>query len=207
MAPFLFLGLKRWGPCWLAAGLISGGFLLWATIGQLPFYGLFSTLPFVFFYTFFGRGFEFVAGMWLARRWHQDRLPAVSYPTWAGLAVLLSCVGWQAGLPYFTTDPVQSLWSEFVVYNLLLPIGISLGMLGLITQPSVAGRLLSHPFMQVLGRSSYAFYLIHTGIVASALQKAGVTQSGLQFILLAVAACLLYYLIEKPLQQLLRADG
>ncbi len=108
MAPFLFLGLKRWGPFWLAAGLVGTGVLLWATIGQLTYYGLFSTLPFVFFYTFFGRGFEFVVGMWLARRWHQNRLPAVRYPMLAGLLTLLGCVGWQAGLPCFTVDPVHT---------------------------------------------------------------------------------------------------
>ena len=206
MAPFLFLWLRRGGAFQLTIGLVGTGVLLWGTIGQLANQGLFDTLPFVFFYTFFGRGFEFVVGMWLARHWHQNRLPTVPYPTLAGLAVLIGCVGWQTGLPYFTLDPVQSLWSEFIVYNIFLPIGIGLCMLGLIAQPSVAGRLLSHPLMQGLGRSSYAFYLIHTGIVASALQKVGVTHSGLRFTLLVIAAWLLYYLIEKPMQRLLRAD-
>ncbi|WP_020603813.1 acyltransferase family protein [Spirosoma spitsbergense] len=206
MAPLLFLLLRRWGPLWLTVGLVSGGILLWTTIGQLAFYGLFSPLSFIFFYTFFGRGFEFVMGMWLAQRWHQNRLPGVPYPTLAGLIILLGCVGWQAGLSHFTIDPVQGIWSEILTYNILLPIGIGFFFTGLITQPSVAGRLLSHPLMQILGRSSYAFYLIHTGLLSNVLQKAGVTHSGLRFILLTVAAYLLYYLIESPLQRLLRAD-
>jgi peptidoglycan/LPS O-acetylase OafA/YrhL len=206
MAPLLFLLLRRWGPFWLTAGLVGTGVVLWATGGQLTYYGVFGTLPFVFFYTFFGRGFEFVVGMWLARRWHQDRLPAIRYPTLAGVLILLGCVGWQAGLSYFTVDPVQILWSEIVVYNILLPIGIGLFFLRLITQPSVAGRLLTHPLMQVLGRSSYAFYLIHTGIAASALQRIGVENNGLRFILLVTLACVVYYLIEKPLHRLFRAD-
>ncbi len=206
LAPLLFLGLKRWGPFWLTASLVGTGVLLWATIGQLAYHGLVATLPFVFFYTFFGRGFEFVVGMWLARRWYQNRLPAVRYPTLAGLLTLLGCVGWQAGLPYFTVDPVQILWSEIIVYNILLPIGIGLFFLGLITQPSVVGRLLAHPSMQALGRSSYAFYLIHAGIAVSALQKLGIVHNGLRFILLVISAYLVYCLIEKPIQRLLRAD-
>ncbi|WP_018620493.1 acyltransferase family protein [Spirosoma luteum] len=206
IAPFLFLRLKYWGPFWLTAGLVGTGVLLWATIGQLANHGLVGTLPFVLFYTIFGRGFEFVVGLWLARRWHQNRLPAVPYPTLAGLIVLSGCVGWQAGLSPFTIDPVLSIGSEILVYNILLPIGIGLFLLGLLTQPSVAGRLLSHPLMQVLGKSSYAFYLIHTGVLVNALQKIGIAHNGLRFILLVIAACLIYYLIEKPVQRLLRAD-
>lgn len=206
MAPFLFVGLKRWGPFWLAAGLVGTGIVLWATVGQLAYHGLVGTLPFVLFYTFFGRGFEFVVGLWLARRWHQNRLPAVRYPILAGGGTLLGCVGWQAGLPYFTVNPMPLLWSEMLVYNTLLPIGIGLFFLGLLTQPSLAGRLLAHPLMLALGRSSYAFYLIHTGVAASALQRIGIVHNGLRFILLVIAAYSLYFLIEKPAQRLLRSD-
>ena len=205
-APLLFSGLRRWGPFWLAFGLVGTGIFLWGTIGQLAYHGLFDTLPFVFFYTFFGRGFEFVVGMWLARQWHQNQLPALHYPILAGLIILLGCAGWQATLPYFTVKPVPGMWSELVVYNIALPIGIGLFLVGLITQSSVAGRLLSHPLMQVLGRSSYAFYLVHAGVVVSAMQYIGVENSGLQFLLLVALAYAVYYLIEKPLQRLLRAN-
>ncbi len=92
------------------------------------------------------------------------------------------------------------------MYNILFPMGIGLFFLGLLTQPTLAGRLLSHPLMQALGRSSYAFYLIHAGIAAGALQKIGITHGGLRFILLVIIAHVLYLLIEKPAQQLLRAD-
>lgn len=206
LAPFLFLLLKRWGPFWLTVGLVGTGVLLWATVGPLAYYGLIGTLPFVFFYTFFGRGFEFVVGMWLARRWHQNRLPVFPHPMLAGLIILLSGIGWQAILPYFAINSVQSIGSEFTVYSLILPVGIGLFFVGVITQPSVAGRWLSHPLMLALGRSSYAFYLIHTGIVVRAMPHAGITHNGLRFILLVIAAYLLYYLIEKPLQRLLRAN-
>lgn len=206
MAPFLFLLLQRWVPLWLTAGLVGTGVSLWATVGQWGWHGLFGTLPFVLFYTFFGRGFEFVVGLWLARYWHQNRLSAIQYPTLAGLTILLGCVGWQVGLPHLTTDPVCGIWSEILAYNLILPIGIGLFFLGLITKPSVAGQLLSHPLMQALGRSSYAFYLIHTGTSASAIQTIGIVNNGLRFLLLILLAYLLYYLIERPLQRLLRTD-
>ncbi len=60
--------------------------------------------------------------------------------------------------------------------------------------------------MQALGRSSYAFYLIHVGVVASGLQKIGVTNYGLLFVLLVAIAHALYRFVEKPLQQRLRAN-
>lgn len=199
LAPLLFGLLKRWGALWLTVGLFSTGLLGWA-------YGFFTPLPFVLFYTFFGRSFEFIVGMWLARRWHQHRLPSFSHALLAGLLIGMVCLFSQVQVALFTTQPATLVWTEVILYNFGLPIGIGLVCLGLLTQTSVARQLLSHPFLQTLGRSSYAFYLIHSGVVANGLQKAGITHTGLLFCLLIMLAHVFYSFIEKALQQYFRTD-
>lgn len=206
VAPFLFIRLPCWGVAGLSAGLVGIGLLGWALVGPLSVYthGFMGSVPFVLSYTFFGRAFEFLVGMWLARRWHQNQLPWSRWATVIGLMVLVGCVGWQAYLPVITTRPDDLLCSEIVCYNYLLPMGIGTFLIGMIHHPSPIQRLLSQPIMQALGRSSYAFYLIHTGIVAHGLQTIGVTQTGSLFGWLILLAYFLYHFVEKPLHTWLR---
>ena len=172
LAPFLFVASKRWGIGPVTVLLIGIG-LVWATIGQTNWL---DRLSFVWFYTFFGRAFEFMAGMWLARRWHCRRLPHIPMATWVGLFWIVACVAWQASFTAYITNQTSLLYSEVVVYNFLLPVSIYLLFLGLVTRNSWIRRFLSRPFMQLLGQGSYAFYLIHMGVVANGLQRVGITK-------------------------------
>ncbi|GAB4024836.1 acyltransferase family protein [Spirosoma gilvum] len=211
-APLLFIALKRLGPSWLTLSLVSIGLILWQTLGKWTFLsapasGLFGSLPFVMFYTFFGRGFEFIVGMWLAQRWHQNRLPQIRYALFWSVFIIACCMLWQAFLPTCTKQADSVFWSEVLVYNYFLPIGVSLFFTGLLIQPSVVQKLLSHPFIQLLGRSSYAFFLIHNGVIANSLQKFGITNVWLLFLLLIGISCGLYRFVEKPLARLLKSES
>lgn len=208
VTPFLFVRLPRWGVAGLSTGLVGLGLVGWAIAGPLSAFtqGFLGNVPFVLFYTFFGRAFEFLVGMWLARRWHQNQLPRSRWATAAGLVIIAGCVSWQAYVPLLTVSPAHLIGSEIVCYNYLLPLGVGTFLLGLIHQPSPVQRLLSQLVMQALGRSSYAFYLIHTGVIAHGLQKMGVTQGTPLFGWLILLAYLLYRFVEKPLHRRLRAD-
>lgn len=205
LAPPLFLALRRWGAVRLTAGLVGTGFLLGAVTGLIRGPDHLSSLSFGLFYTFFGRAFEFVVGLWLARRWHEGRLPAVTYATSSGWLLLSSCVFWQAVVSAFVTNAAGLWWSEVIVYNYGLPLSIGLIFVGLLREKSAIRRLLAHPILQALGRSSYAFYLIHIGVLAKGFYKMGLTHAGLLFILLILLAHGLYVAIEKPLLRRLRA--
>ncbi|QIP16889.1 acyltransferase [Spirosoma aureum] len=205
-APWLFVLLRRWGPLLLTATLVSLGLFLWLTIGALNWHGLFGSFPFVLFYTFFGRSFEFVTGMWLAQRWHQDKFPRIREVTYKGLLLLCSCLGWQTYIICEIKNSEIQLGSEVVVYNFILPVGIGLLLLGLVQEPSGLQRFLAHPAMQALGRSSYAFYLIHIGVIARLVQRTvSGSNSCVLFALLVLIAHSLYTWIEKPLQRKLRS--
>lgn len=199
VAPFLFTGLQRWSVVRLTVSLLGISLLLWTTLGQLVGAG---NLAFLLFYTFFGRAFEFVVGMALARRWHQNKFPPIRYTTWIGLFIVIGCIIWQAVLSQFTTQPVYLVVSELVVYNSMLPLGIGLSLWTLIQSKTLVRWLFVQPIMQALGRSSYAFYLVHLGVVANGLQKLGVTNYGLLFGCLLIIAQGLYYFVERPLNKL-----
>lgn len=207
LAPLLFRPLQRWGALRVTAGLTGIGLLLWATVGQFRAPGLFGSLPFLWFYTFFGRAFEFVAGMWLAQHWPVNQLLRIRWTTVGGLALILFCVGWQACLTGWATNASVKLWSEVVTYNYVLPVGIAGVLSGLRTERSLLRKILVHPTAQALGRSSYAFYLIHLGVLAKVLEKtvAG-SNRWLLFGLLVVLAHGLYQFVEKPLQARLRSE-
>lgn len=205
LAPLLFVALRRWGAFWLTAGLIGMGLLGWATVGQMAGRVLFGSVPFVLFYTFFGRASEFVVGMWLARRWHQSRLLRFRFATLGGVLILSGCVLWQVNVTTFSTNPICLLWSEVLAYNIALPVGIGLFFPGLLHEKSIPFRFFSQSITQVLGRSSYAFYLIHTGVVARGLRAVGVDNDGLLFGLLILIAYGLYQFVEKPLHRRFRS--
>ncbi|WP_420147552.1 acyltransferase family protein [Spirosoma sp.] len=205
IAPLLFVYLRTAGVILLTLCSVSLGILLWLTVGQMPWYGLFGSLHFVVFYTIFGRAFEFLAGMWLARRWQQNQLIGWRYATFSGLLISSGCILWQANVASFITSPVYLFLSEMTVYNFLLPIGIGLLLLGLLQENSLIRSLLSTPFMQMLGRSSYGFYLIHLGVIATGLRKIGITTNWPLFGLLIFIAFIVHIAVEKPLHRIFRA--
>lgn len=205
LAPFLFRALDRWGAIRLTAFLLGSGLFGWATVGQLTHYGWVDSLPFLFFYTFPGRSFEFVVGMGLARLWHANRLPAIPQATGKGLLGIGLCVLAQAFIQWQSNNPTLLLWSEVFLYNFLLPPGIALFLSSLLTQPTRLQRGLASPFWQALGKSAYAFYLIHIGVIASALSSVLHPNTDLLFGLLIFMAHGLYRLVEQPLHQRLRA--
>ncbi|MBD2756067.1 acyltransferase family protein [Spirosoma validum] len=199
LAPFLFTGLRRWGAFWLTIGLLSIGLSAWLIAKETNGWGFFGNLPFMLFYTFFGRAFEFIVGMWLAHRWHRKQMPAYRFATSSGLVILGICVIWQANVASYTVESVALIGSEFIAYNCVLPIGIGLIFLGLLNKKSIIHYVLSFPLFQALGHSSYAFYLIHLGVVANGLQQMGIRNYWLLFGLLIVIAHGLYVFIERPL--------
>ncbi|UHG92453.1 acyltransferase family protein [Spirosoma oryzicola] len=205
-APFLFSALRRWGPLKLTFLLLSTGMLLYLTIGSLNWHGLFGNLPFMLFYTFPGRSFEFVAGMWAAQQWQGGQLLHACYLTAKSLLLLAFCVISQTCITGWTTNTSVLTWSEVISYNFILPISLAFLLLGLLREQSGLQRLLAYPIVQTLGRSSYAFYLIHIGVVSKfighVLPGIGI---GPLFVVLVLVSQGLYRWVEKPLQQRFRS--
>ncbi|GAB3756077.1 acyltransferase family protein [Spirosoma pomorum] len=200
LLPALIPALRRWGLLLLTISLWSIGLILWGTLGQLTEHGFFEPLPFVTFYTFFGRAFEFVLGMELARRWRAGQLPQIRFPLPSSLVIIGSCLIGQSWLSAGSQGTTVLFWSEFILYSLLLPLGVGLLFLSLLREASLLRLLLENPFVQALGRSSYAFYLIHLSPISRALLRIGVvTNIALLFGILILLAYCLHRWVEQPL--------
>ena len=186
---FLFIAFRRIGPIWLTIGLWTLGFFCW------------HNLPFLAFYTFFGRAFEFIVGMWLAHRWQQpDKLFSVRQPFWWAAFIISICVIGQAVCQDQLTNVTFRLWAEIGCYNLMLPIGIGVLFIALLQGQPRWLLFVQSPFWQALGRGSYAFYLIHLGVINDTLTTLWHPAVWIKFILLVLIAQGLYRWVEQPMR-------
>jgi len=184
----------------------------------------------LFLYTFFGRFFEFFVGVWLARRLMRTgiaddasrRFPVFTLAGGLGIVAVVAALAaihsaTRGRYLYGLYHPAGTALNNFV-----LPVLIAAFYWGLVQEPSVLRRLLSTRVADLLGRSSYAFYLVHFGVareyVLSALvfgatlldARAGAVVDrtvhsllGL-FVLVNLLAIFLYKTIEAPANRFLR---
>jgi len=166
-APIIFLIAKRYNKFYLQPVVLTAFAVVMVLIFRnVDWYGFFNNFPFVMLFTFFGRCFEFFVGVQLARIVLKNgftRTNKITY-TYLGFALIFVCVfimalqpipkGWAAG--------VESP-AGIVTNNYLLCIAVALFFYGLLTETTLFKRFLAHPFIELLGKSSYIFYLIHLG--------------------------------------------
>ncbi len=155
-------------------------------------------LSFGSFYTIFGRFFEFGVGIYAALWLRKNQTPSTfQFKTIMAVGGAIGVVIGYVLAVYH--EQFSVFYTEWLLYNLLLPVVIGFGLVGLSTENTFINRLLSHPLTQTLGKSSYAFYLIHIGPVAVVLQRYVSNNGVVLFILLWIVAYGLYRWVERPL--------
>jgi len=174
-APFIFLAVKKFNKFYFQPVTITAaGILLVIIFSRVPWYGFFGNFTFMFLFTFPGRCFEFFAGMQLARfviKHGTARKLKIKFTYW-GLSAIFICPLVMA------LQPVTQPWNAgletpvgVVTNNYLLPLAIVLFFYGLLTEPSRFKKTLASPFAELLGKSSYIFYLIHLGWIYTLLHS------------------------------------
>jgi peptidoglycan/LPS O-acetylase OafA/YrhL len=230
-APLIFLAWRRHPLLPLAIALAV--LLALVPVAGLPAAaGIVGPLNTLLLYTFVGRFFEFYAGIWLAKRMSRPRpsspAPArrrVPVYTLAGAAGIAAVIVALASIQAATRGAfTYGLYhpAGIALNNVILPIFIVAFYRGLIEEASLVRRLLSSRLAILLGRSSYAFYLVHIGVLRDYFLAAFVFAAGVLgassgalalrmtqhvatlFLLVNVFAVLLYKLIEAPANRLLR---
>lgn len=204
LAPLIFISIRRSKLSWL----MPLGFLL---IGLLIYSG---SKDFMLQYTFFGRSFDFFAGIMLAKLYQRSepttnhQQPTTTHHqlfTWSGIAGILLCL---VLLAIVRGDTAYGVFTPagLAVHHLLLPVSTTVLLWGLIKEKTWVQSLLSTSVMQLFGRSSYAFYLIHIGVIAAWLSDSVSTNVLVLFVLLNGVAIALYYAVEKPLHSAVRGS-
>ncbi len=214
-APVLLLGARTnaWRLLPYAAGLLGSGFLL-VGLGQLlqevPVLGpggFMGSVPFMLGYTFFGRCAEFLAGMGLAL--YVSRRPPPATPAAQTGSYTLLGAGWIVAGTALTatlrsTLPFNAVTKYHLclpLYNFVLPVGIILLLYGLVYERSWLRSLLETRLFDLLGRSSYAFYLLHLGFISSCISVFLIGHPPIKWLELLILSLGVYWWIEEPIRR------
>lgn len=200
-APFAFYFIKRNGvfivqlPLLAAAGCVLVGLAAW-----LKWPGFFGDFQFLFERTFFGRCFEFFVGMYVALKVSKDIkerkgiwFTASGVLSFFVLLGVLAFYAWTGNIETINGFPFGVL-----VFNFLIPASFGLLFYGLVTESSWLKQLLATKPLLLLGKSSYAFYLLHIGLFAEVFYFHVTSNVLLLYLLLQVSSIAAYKFFEKP---------
>ncbi len=201
LAPLLFIGFRKYAWQTLL-GLYATG-LAFVYFARLMGSQSFMLHPeFMLEYTFFGRCFEFYCGYWLANFYKKKRCEEVSatkYLTLMGLLLMTTCL---VAITFTLSKHFPILGGlsyTAIINNFLLPPAISLFFYGLLTEKTSIARVLSSRVLQVLGRHSYAFALLHAGLLYEFLYFHLSQNKLIIFIALNLLAAAMYRFVEAPI--------
>ncbi|MDN3580604.1 acyltransferase family protein [Mucilaginibacter flavus] len=166
-APFIFLIATKYKRFYIQPIAVTGlGVTLVLIFSHVNWYGFFGNFTFMMLYTFLGRCFEFFAGIQLALIVRKQRLDGTSKKkfTYLGFLMIFVCVWIMSVLP-IPKGQEAGLHNPFgiITNNYLLATSIALFFYGLLTEATILKKMLSTHFVELLGKSSYIFYLIHLG--------------------------------------------
>lgn len=204
LAPWIFL-LSRQGkfPLWKWLGLFYGiGVGLWFLGTHIDFYTFCTKPSLIVIYSFFGRSFEFLLGIQLARwlpRIRRKNSTEIAWKTWGGFAGIIFC------MYLLTLCGEEALKNPFglLIHHYGIPVATVFVICGLITEFSWMRKILETSAFQLLGKSSYAFYLLHMGIFQIWFNQQS-SSILLMFCFIQVISILVFYGIEEPLHRLIK---
>ncbi|RSK40833.1 acyltransferase family protein [Hymenobacter perfusus] len=206
-APFVLLLSKKnkYAIIYSWVAVLALGFLLVLLFSKHNIFGFFESVKFMLNFTFFGRVTEFIFGIGLgiiALRIQKKTVLKEGIFTYFSLLgigfviYVMSCLG--------ESEVSKNNFFGIFLNNVVLAAIVCLFFYGIISEKTVVEKILSSKIFDILGKSSYIFYLIHMGVF-SILLKTYVTDNYLIcFVLLNIASVILYTYLEKPLHKLLR---
>lgn len=158
---------------------------------------------FILDYTFFGRCFEFFSGIGLAlfvlnnKRGLKPRLF-----TGFGVIMLFLSVCFLILIKDYDCNK-NRFWS-IIFNNYAIPIlAVTPLLYGIIYEKTILRTFLENNIIQLLGKSSYVFYLIHTGFIYLYINDLTRNRFA-QFVLLNLISILIYLFFEKPVNNYIR---
>lgn len=172
--------------------------------------GFFSSYKFTFFFTFFGRIFDFACGIYLAlivkEKFRNALLNKLGiYNLYIGILIIFfSCAGQFFLAKSYNTNLGIELWSGLFLNNIIMPIGVVFLFYGLIYFKSTLKKILSTKIMVELGNSTYSFYLLHTSFLLSWIYKFISSNLLITFICMVIFSYIFYRTVEQPLAILIR---
>ena len=201
-APLLFLAFRKAG-FFTVLFIIIIGIILVMISQEMQFVSFMKTYELMMYFTFFGRCFEFYCGYKLAEAIKNNTYINKSnfIFTLSGTIFIICSIlflGFIYSQEYDTALPVST---RTLANNFIIPVIISVWFYGLITEKTIFQKLLSTKIFQVLGKSSYAFYLIHLGWFPEAIYFHVYPSIPAIFIFLNIWAIGIFYCFEEPINK------
>ncbi len=213
-APIIWLLSRRIGLAGVTLAIYGVGIALFWFGSWISCDGFFMGIRLFTGYTFFGRCFDFIVGVFLARLWRDRQSTGNVSPkrTESSLSFTnLGLLGIFSIMVFFSNTHEMGIFDStgLPVHNFLLPIMTAILFWGLLTEITILGRLLGSSVGRLLGRSSYAFYLVHAGLLQiyylNPIFGAGWQYPRMaQFVAYNLIAIALYLLIEMPIHRFLK---
>ena len=172
-----------------------------------PLRGFFGSEEFMFQWTYFGHSLEFAVGIALAyiiSKWGEIKRKG-SWSTYIGVVWIIACAAFIATMETINA-PIAPVHLKIITINFLLPPGIALLFYGLLSERTIFRHFLETKTLDLLGKSSYAFYLLHSGVLSVALLKLHVPTL-LSLVITTIISILVFKLIEEPLHKKLKSTA
>ncbi len=196
--PLIFYLFRKKIPVILQAFLFLalGAILTYAT-SKTTMFGFFKDINFMLVLTFFGRCFEFLSGVYLCLLISKNKeiiAPQINF-TWLSafllpaLIVFISLVG---GL---------NSYKGIFLHNIFLPVTVCGLIYGLITEHTLIRTFLSGKIMDLLGKSSYCFFLFHVGFIHSFFNKYIISNLLIELIFTTTLSVFAFKFLEEPLNR------
>lgn len=171
----------------------------------IDYNGLLQGKIFYLLYTFFGRFTEFLVGIATYYLYKNSLLKISNKTFWGtiGIILILNILAVLC-LEYKTSYGLYTPLGLFL-NNIILPIMVSMLLLGLVTEKTMLSDLLSSKLFIQLGLGSYCFYLIHIDIynLFNHYFKVGFSTIYVFFIL-QVLSLIVHHYFEQPVNTFLR---
>ena len=183
------------------------GILFVNTFSSNSNFGLMNNYNFMFDFTIFGRITEFFIGISLYIVIKKN----LNFPKFINFTIfgLILMFFWILILSFikpengFGTDVIFGK----IINTFLLPLfGIAPLFYGLVKEKTIFSECLSSKLFQLLGKSSYVFYLIHLGIFVIIIKKLSDNQIFL-FVTLNLISIFLYLYVERSLNIFFRKNN
>lgn len=208
LAPLIFILMRKIKWVWIMGFLYIIGILLVLVPKGKNHYGFFDSFQFMFITTFFGRCFDFFVGIQLAL-WYKNKTKIEkdkrSYYTFTGvISIILTVILLMLTVSKTAKYPF-GLYSDTGIWlhGLLLPVCIGIFFWGLLTENTYLKKILQTKVLDILGKSSYTFYLIHMGVIADLLLL--ITKKYVFHLpALIILSIILFKVIEEPLNKYIR---
>ncbi len=206
LAPLFFLLIVRSKSLIfiLPVLLLLIGFVLVGLFSPLKLHGLFGSDHFMLTYTFFGRCFEFFVGIALAIFYKKANLISTKIPfTYVGIVVMIICIWIMSLLRTDTLIGIETSMGRVINALILSVFGIAVFFYGLLTEETIISKILGSKLFVLLGKSSYIFYLIHLGVIASFIQRV-IPNTVVIFVVVNLISIALFKSVEDPLNKFIR---